>query len=627
MVLSIGLPRTQNDFNSSKVNSNRQLPDDRPAFTRQLTFLLILSAFFFFLGLGSLPLLEPDEGRNAEVAREMIALRDFITPHFNHLVYLDKPALFFWMVAGSFKVFGLNEWAARFPSALMAVGTILLVWLTGRKMFGGRTGFLGGCVAASSPLVIVFSRTVIFDMTLTFLVTLAMFFFWLADDDAGRRNVFDYLAFAVMGLAAITKGPVGFLLPLLSILVYALVRGRWRELRRIRWGIGWLILLAVSLPWFLAVCAKHPDFPRYAFWEESLVRFATPALHRSGGVFYYIPVYLAGFLPWSFFLLFAGMNRLRHWRNLRQDAQKARLFLIAWFGVIFVFFSISHSKLPGYLLPAAAPIGLLMAGVWDEARDESGGRAPDWLSGGFAAMILLGVLVDLSPQLLRFRGLAARLSHKMPPLVYGLLKPSIILSGMILFAIGFLGRNLSGRLRGERRAQFTFILLVATTPLLLIRWIKPLHLYFEASSSRPLAQKILSSPQRDFPVYGYFYFRTGLPFYLRRPVGLVTSDGDEMTSNYVTSRLKLMRKQEMPFPVSASPAHENLLGPGREDSTGSVNEPILLTLRQLHQLAASPPGPFLLLVRNNEVGQLNQIVNGLDPLWTGWDFSVWARQP
>ncbi|HUY12241.1 MAG TPA: glycosyltransferase family 39 protein [Terriglobia bacterium] len=607
------------------MNPNLNLPDNRPASTRQLLLLLIFSAFFFFLGLGRFPLLEPDEGRNAEVAREMIALRDFITPHFNHLVYLDKPALYFWMVAGSFKVFGLNEWAARFPSALMALGTILLVWLMGRRMFDGRTGFMGACVAASAPLVIAFSRTVIFDMTLTFLVTLSMFLLWLADNDGVRRHRFDYLAFAVMGLAAITKGPVGFLLPLLSILVYALLRGRWRELRRIRWGICWLILLAVSLPWFLAVCVRHPDFPRYAFWEESLVRFATPALHRSGGALYYLPVYLAGFFPWSIFLLFVGLNRLRHWKNLRQDAQKSRLFLIAWFGVIFVFFSISHSKLPGYLLPAAAPMGLLMAGVWNKARDASVDRAPDWLSGGFAAMILLGVLVDLSPQLLRFHRLATRLSHKIPPQVYAFLKPSVILSGMILFAIGFLGRNLSGRLRGERRAQLTFALLVATTPLLLVRWIRPLHLYFQASSSRQLARKILSSPQRNFPVYGYFYFRTGLPFYLRRPVGLVTADGDEMTSNYVMSRLKLMREQEMRFPASQSLTQQNPAGRAPENPAESSKEPVLLTPRQLHRLGVSPPGPFLLLVRNNEVGQLNQVVNGIDPLWTGWDFSVWAK--
>ncbi|MGH9455338.1 MAG: ArnT family glycosyltransferase, partial [Terriglobia bacterium] len=157
---------SQSDLNSPRVNSTLRLPEDRSAFSRHFLFLLIISALFFFLGLGRFPLLEPDEGRNAEVAREMIALRDFITPHFNHLVYLDKPALFFWMVAGSFKVFGLNEWAARFPSAIMALGTILLVWLMGRRMFGGRTGFLAACVAASSPLVIAFSRTVIFDMTL-----------------------------------------------------------------------------------------------------------------------------------------------------------------------------------------------------------------------------------------------------------------------------------------------------------------------------------------------------------------------------------------------------------------------------------------------------------------------------
>ena len=136
----------------------------------------------FFAGLGRLPLLEPDEGRNAEVGREMLVSGDWITPHYNGFAYLDKPAVFFWMVAASLKTFGVSEGAARLPSALMAVATMLLVWFLARRMFGDSAGLRAGLVFAACPLALVLAREVIFDMTLTFLVTVAMVAFWLAEE-------------------------------------------------------------------------------------------------------------------------------------------------------------------------------------------------------------------------------------------------------------------------------------------------------------------------------------------------------------------------------------------------------------------------------------------------------------
>src|SRR6516225_6959253 len=131
---------------------------------RQLSLMLLVAACVFFAGLGRLPLTEPDKGRNAEVAREILVLHDAVTPHYNTLPYLDKPAVFFWLVAGSFRVFGLAEWAARLPSALAALGTLMLVWLLARKMFGERPAFAAGIVFVTSPLSIVFARVVIFYM-------------------------------------------------------------------------------------------------------------------------------------------------------------------------------------------------------------------------------------------------------------------------------------------------------------------------------------------------------------------------------------------------------------------------------------------------------------------------------
>ena len=276
-----------------------------------LGLLLFTAAVLFFGGLGRLPLLEPDEGRNAEVGREMLVSGDWITPHFNGFVYLDKPAVYFWMVAASLRTFGVSEGAARLPSALMGVATLLLVWFLARRMFGDAAGLRAGIVFAACPLALALAREVIFDMTLTFFVTVAMVAFWLAEENNFLAPRLDALMFAAMGVAVITKGFVGILIPLIAILIYEAARGRWREWLRLRWGWGLLVFLALTLPWFIAVSMRNPDFPRYAFWNESLKRFSSGAAHRGGGILYYFPVFLGGFFPWSIFLLLAGWNRLR----------------------------------------------------------------------------------------------------------------------------------------------------------------------------------------------------------------------------------------------------------------------------------------------------------------------------
>ena len=262
---------------------------------RHLLLLLVIAGALFFWRLGQLPLTEPDEGRNAEVAREMLALHDAVTPHYDTLPYLDKPAFFFWLVAGSFRLFGVSEWPARLPSALAALGTLLLVWLMGRRMFGESAGLVAGVIFATAPLVMVFARLVIFDMTLTFLVTLALAAFWLTHGtdgamEGGRRRSLEYLVFVAAGAASITKGPVGFVLPLLAIGVYAAVQRNLGALKRLAWAPGLAVFLAVSLPWFLLVSRRNPDFPRELLKQRAHVVIAVPHVPE---VFFELEIELA----------------------------------------------------------------------------------------------------------------------------------------------------------------------------------------------------------------------------------------------------------------------------------------------------------------------------------------------
>jgi 4-amino-4-deoxy-L-arabinose transferase-like glycosyltransferase len=573
----------------------------------QLLLLIAVAACIFFVGLGSLPLTEPDEGRNADVAREMLVLHDWITPHYDTLPYLDKPAVFFWLVAGSMRLFGISEWAARLPSALAALGTLLLIWMLARRMFGEGAALAAGLVFVTAPLVMFFARVVVFDMTLTFLVTLTLAAFWLAQTAEGKRQGPQHLMFAAAGAATITKGPVGFLIPLLAILLYAAVQRSFADLKKIAWAPGIAIFLAVSLPWFVAVSIRNPDFPRYAFWNESIVRFTTSRAHRSGGVFYYIPVFLAGFLPWSFTLTFAALNRLKGWRRLRERNHAAQAFLLSWAVTVFVFFSLSQSKLPAYFLPAIPALAVLMGKIWNaEVGGDPARPRPDWLTAGYALLIALGLLLAAAPAWLQTSYVHRLTTAKIHPRVLELLKSAIFSSGVILAALGVLGRNWAGRRQQRFYAARCFAVFAVAMPLLAVRWWQPVRQYAVTSSSKALAESIERELDHNIPVYGYYYYRTSLPFYLRRPVGLVTAAGGQFTSNYIATRWASIKQDQSLKMASAN----------------GLALPLILTGSEFTSLGYSPPTPFLVMVRNDQTSDMETLHGVIQPLWQAWKYSV-----
>lgn len=281
------------------------------------------------------------------------------------------------------------------------------------------------------------------------------------------------------------------------------------------------------------------------------------------------------------------------------------LFLLSWAVWVFLFFTLSHSKLPTYFLPAIAPLSILMGLVWQEVGKQAPSRPPDWLTAGFALLLAIGVMVAAASHSWLFDSLHVRLVKKVAPSVLELIQPSLLYTGLILAAMGFLGRRLASKVRGKTLALATFVLLLAIVPMFVLRWYAPLQLLTETHSSRGLAATILASPERDSPIFGYYYFRTSLPFYLHRPVGLLSAKWGETTSNYQV-------------------AHQ---AAARQAAGGDPGKGILVTLPEFLALKKSNPQPILVMTPNALVENLWVTVGRIDPLWQESDFSVWEIPP
>ena len=324
---------------------------------RDLLFLTVLFGIAFFSLLGHFGLIEPDEGRYAEIPREMLERGDFITPVLNYVKYFEKPVLLYWLNAISFFVFGQNEFAARFPSALAGLLTVLLTYHTGRTLFGRREGMMAALILGSSVGFLVQGRYNIIDMTLTFCMTATLACFIMATQAEVRwQGRYYYLMYFFAALTVLAKGLIGIVLPGVVIVGYILLTRRWSILREMRLLTGTLLFLLVAAPWFVLVSLNNPEFARFFFIHEHFERFLTKVHKRYEPPWFFIPVLIGCMLPWSFFIPSAAISA---WRERNGPGANAILFLALWGILIFGFFSASNSKLIPYILPVFPAVALL----------------------------------------------------------------------------------------------------------------------------------------------------------------------------------------------------------------------------------------------------------------------------
>jgi 4-amino-4-deoxy-L-arabinose transferase-like glycosyltransferase len=325
---------------------------------RDFTFLALLFGTIYLQFLGRLPFMEPDEGRYAEIPREMLESGDFITPYLNYVKYFEKPPLIYWLNALSMKLFGQNEFAARLPGALCGVLTILFIYFLGRTLFGRRQGMVAALILGSSAGFMIQNRMILTDIPLTFCLTTALGCFILASREGERQAaLYYYLFYIFAALAVLAKGLIGMVLPGGVIFFHLLLTRRWRLLKEMRIPTGLFLFFLVGAPWFILVSMKNPEFARFFFIHEHFERFLTKVHGRYQPLWFFIPILLVGMLPWSALIpvSFRGI-----WGKRRQADGESRLYLAIWFILIFLFFSKSNSKLIPYILPVYPAAALLM---------------------------------------------------------------------------------------------------------------------------------------------------------------------------------------------------------------------------------------------------------------------------
>lgn len=326
-----------------------------------LVFLIAALAVIWFAPLGLRHLIPSDEGRYAEMAREMFVTGDWITPRYNGYKYFEKPPLQTWLNALTFAWFGVGEWQARLYTALASFGGVLLVGYTGARLFNPLSGFLAAVVLACSPYWNLMGHFNALDMGLSFWMTLTLCALLLAQRPGLRPGAvrgWMAICWAAMAFAVLSKGLVGLILPGAVLVLYTLIARDWALWKRLHLVSGIVIFFAIVTPWFVLVQQRNPEFFNFFFIVQQFRRYLTPEQNRPGAFYYFVPVLLVGFLPW----LSVAWQSLRH--ALRMPRQPngfaPMLVLLIWSAFIFLFFSASHSKLISYVLPVAPALALVI---------------------------------------------------------------------------------------------------------------------------------------------------------------------------------------------------------------------------------------------------------------------------
>ena len=460
-----------------------------------------VAGLIFFFHLGTYGFWEPDEARYGEIAREMIELRDYIVPHLNYVAYIEKPPLLYWLTTLSYRLFGINEFAARIIPAISALLGVLATFILAARTMGRRRAIMAAAILATAPLYAVMAQVLTTDMLLSALITIAMLALFFHFQEGG---IWCWIAYVAMALATLTKGPIGIVLPTMTMLIFL-----WWEralngsMRRFHAIAGGAIILAIVAPWFVAISIREPGFVDFYFIGEHVRRFFDASFSHGEPFYFYVPVILAGLLPWSMLVPFLT------WR--RMTPNPVRRYCVIGAVVIIGTFSASSGKLIPYILPVFPLLAVLLADGIVSCGWPVGPRAlrsPDSRilteSGPLLGLLGVGVI---------FAGMKAASFRTPYPM---LVQPELFaIGGILLFGGAMITVAFFARLTG---AGLSLIVITLAGALCAATWARiaaePLHSY--ASLSRQVAERAPAAR-----IICYHRYVQALAFYMRRRIFLV----------------------------------------------------------------------------------------------------------
>lgn len=386
------------------MNEEQPTNDTRLTATARLLWgaLIVLTLYVcYFSHLGVVGLVGPDEPRYAWIARDMAETGDWVTPRLYGKPWFEKPVLYYWGAALSFKIFGVSDAAARLPSAIAALlATLAMAWLAW-KFYGGNTARWLLVLLPTSVGMIGFSHAASTDMPFSGMLTIAMVcaavvLGLIRKDSRSSEQRTPWAALVLfgffLGLAVLAKGPAAIILSGGGVFVWAVFTKRWRDAFRLFHPAAILSFLATALPWYVVCANRNPDFFQVFIIEHNFKRYLTPEFQHIQPFWYYVPVVLVAFLPWTAALLWATISKCIQIARSKTISGKS-LFLLTWAAFCLLFFSTSHSKLPGYVLPAIPSIAVLLSHLI--SRELSRSRS---LAMSFAGLALGFLLAAFSMQ-------------------------------------------------------------------------------------------------------------------------------------------------------------------------------------------------------------------------------------
>jgi 4-amino-4-deoxy-L-arabinose transferase-like glycosyltransferase len=468
--------------------------------------LLAAFAIIWLYVLGIRTLVPPDEGRYAEMAREMWASGDWITTRLNGIKYFEKPPLQTWMNALSFGLFGYGEWQARLWTGLCGLGGVVFTGYAAKRVFGARAGFYAALVLGSSLFWVASGQIDSLDMGLSGMMTIALCAMLIAQRDgatpAEQRN-WMLVCWAGMALAVLAKGLIGLVLPGAVLTLYSLLSRDFAIWKRLHLGKGLLLFFAIATPWFVLVGLKNPEQPYFFFIHEHWERFFLKTHHREGPWWYFLMMLVPGLMPWLGVALQSLVNGVK---RDRQAVFQPKLMLVIWAVFITFFFSYSSSKLPGYILPVFPAMAMLAAVYLENAS-----RLNRSVAAGLLILVGLGGLAAV-PQMVE---MAVR--HPYERALLEAYQPWVLTAAIVATAGGALALLHARHLRRDL-AVLTMAIAGFLSVQLILTGFEP---YGDLRAGKTLALKVLPELKADTPIYSVSTYEQSMTFYLKRTVVLV----------------------------------------------------------------------------------------------------------